>query len=128
MSEDFCRVTLNGRLGSDPQKISNGKAAKFSVAENRSEPDGHGGYKDVVQWHSVVVWRPDTAEYCIAHLRKGDRVTVDGLLRTETFEKDDGSKSLSVDIVVNQVVGSVEKRVSAKRKGKPATTEELADA
>lgn len=85
-----------GTLGADPVSVKAGTKTKvrFSIAINdpkyKSKP---------AVWIDVTAWEK-TAEQALAVLSKGTSVAVIGRLTSRTFERKDGTKGDSVEIVM----------------------------
>lgn len=86
------RIQLLGNLGTDPEPVnlrSNVALCHLNVATTER------GYvtKDGVQvperttWHQVNAWGP-MAQACLSMLQKGSRVYVEGILHSQTVDKD----------------------------------------
>jgi len=83
MGYDLNNVSFTGRLGKDPEMryLPSGDAVtKFPVAV---------GVGDDTIWFDVEVWGK-AAESCNQYLRKGSRIAVNGSLRQDKWESDDG--------------------------------------
>jgi len=94
------KVTLVGRLGSDPEvrRLENGAAvAKFSVATNESYKDNMGNWQDRTEWHSVVAWRY-LAEKAENSLKKGSLVYIEGKLGTRKWQDQNGNDRYTTDV------------------------------
>lgn len=93
-------ITVTGNLTRDPELrfTNSGKAvAAFGIAVTRK-------YNDVEQtsFFNVTAW--DTlGENCAASLFKGTRVLVSGRIEIREFDKKDGTKGQSVDIIADEV-------------------------
>ena len=99
------RVVMIGNLTDDPELryTQNGTArTRFSIAINRSWRDREGNMKDEVTFVPVVVWGPQ-AEHCANFLSKGRPVAVDGRLRIDTFETQEGERKKVVEVVAEAV-------------------------
>lgn len=110
-------ITATGRLGSDPELTftPQGKAlAKFRIAcGERIKDQQSGEWKDGdTTWLSVALWEKD-AEAAAEHLKKGDEVTVVGLLLVRDFEAKDGSKGRSVEVKWGKVSKSLPREKAA---------------
>jgi single-strand DNA-binding protein len=94
--------TLNaiGRLGADPEmKTTRGGT---NVLELRFAIDARTKVGD--EWQSVTTWCRASlfgrrADALAKHLRKGDRIGVTGALVVREFEKRDGTKGYSVEVL-----------------------------
>ncbi len=84
------KVILIGNLGADPEikVIPNGaKVARLRLATSESYTNKEGERITNTEWHSVNVWR-GLADVAEKYLKKGDKVYVEGKLRTRSYEKD----------------------------------------
>jgi single-strand DNA-binding protein len=92
----YNRVQLAGRLVFDPELRStqSGKAVcRMRVATN----DTH-----EAQYHDVVTWEA-LAESVAESFRQGSTVTVEGRLKTRTWEAQDGSTRRTTEIIAASV-------------------------
>jgi single-strand DNA-binding protein len=103
----FADIEILGNLGGDPEMryTPNGSpVTNFNVAVNHSRPDGAGGWQDLgTNWFRVATFG-DAAERQAETLKKGDRVLVKGRFHAREFDRQDGSKGTSLDIVSTKVV------------------------
>lgn len=112
-SGDKCvnQVTLLGRIGGDP--VVRGEASNvltFSLATNvniksKSEnEDGERDWKQITQWHDIVVFRPylraKLAQYC----HRGDRVFVSGRLEYRKYEDENAKLQNKAHVVADEVI------------------------
>ncbi len=96
----FNRVVLMGNLTRDPELrvTQNGiPVCEFGLAVNRVRSKD-----DAPDYFQVVVWR-DLAEIVANYKKKGDGVLVEGRLRHDSWETEDGHKRSKVTIVAEQV-------------------------
>lgn len=87
------KVILIGRVGKDPElgQTTGGTAvAKINLATSEKYKD-----KELTEWHTVRCWR-STAEYAANYCKKGTLISVEGKLRTETWEKDGQKRSQTI--------------------------------
>ena len=102
MSDTY--VTLHGWVGGDvsyrdPQGTS---VANFRLASTpRLKKEGKWVDGDTT-WYSVTVWR-HLAENVRNSVRKGDAVVVHGRLRTDTWKREDGELSSTLQIEASLV-------------------------
>ena len=89
------KAILIGNLGRDPEVrvIENDrKVAKFSIATSESWKDKTTGERvDKTEWHNIVLWR-GLADVAEKYLKKGDKVYIEGRIRTRSYEKDGVTK------------------------------------
>jgi single-strand DNA-binding protein len=64
---------------------------------------GDGERKQETEWFTVVAWRKQ-AESCSQFLTKGQRVYVEGSLRTRAWEGKDGQKRSNIEVIANRVL------------------------
>ncbi len=100
------KVLLIGNVGTEPEMrfTPNGNpVTSFRIATNRlfTAPDGE--RRRETEWFTVVAWSK-LAERCNQFLTKGQRVYVEGRLRTRTWEGQDGQKRLQVEVVADRVL------------------------
>lgn len=99
------KAIIIGNLGADPKVefTPGGQAVcKFPVATSRKWTDGQGQKQEKTTWHNVVVWGKQ-AETCGQYLAKGRPVFVEGEIDNRTYEKKDGTKGYSSDIIARDV-------------------------
>ena len=100
------RVMLIGNVGTDPEMryTPNGTpVTSFRVATSRVYTTGDGERKQETEWFTVVAWRKQ-AESCSQFLTKGQRVYVEGSLRTRIWEGKDGQKRTNIEVIANRVL------------------------
>lgn len=105
MSEGLNKTLLLGNLGSDPElKMSQGGQAvlKLRLATSSSFLDKNQTRQERTEWHRVTLFGK-RAEALAKFLVKGDRIFVEGELRTSSYEKD-GEKRYSTEIVASNVI------------------------
>jgi len=83
------KVFLIGNLGSDPEvkyTKDGSMMVIFRIATNEFVKH-NGTFEKITEWHTVCAFGK-LAEFCSVHLKKGDRIFVEGKLRTSSFESD----------------------------------------
>ncbi len=90
------RVELMGRLARDPE-IRQGEtmSARFTVAVSRRK-------KDETDFISCVAFGK-TAELLDKYFHKGHRIGVSGRLLTGSYEKKDGTRVYTTDVVADEI-------------------------
>ncbi len=119
MAEGLNRVILLGNLGADPElRMTNGGTAVLNIrlATSESYLDRNKQRQERTEWHRVVIWGR-RAEALGKILTKGDRVLIEGSLRTSSYEDKDGNKKYTTEIVANNVVLSGGGGAGAKGRG-----------
>lgn len=106
MAEGLNRVILLGNLGADPElRMTNGGTAVLNLrmATSESYLDRDKQRQERTEWHRVVIWGR-RAEALGKILKKGDRILIEGSLRTSSYEDKDRNKKYTTEIVANNVV------------------------
>ena len=99
-------MVLDGNLAADPEVRYTGSGTPVGTlrmatnTESRKKPDGN--YEDLAQFHRVVVWGP-RAEEMGREAKKGERVRVDGMLTTRSWEDQSGQKRYITEVKAEQV-------------------------
>ena len=97
-------VKLIGHLGKDPEVKtfeSGKKKATFTIATTDSYRNQKGENVQETQWHNVVMFGV-RATPLSRMLSKGERVLVEGRLKTSSYEKD-GIKRYKTEVVASDV-------------------------
>jgi single-strand DNA-binding protein len=100
------RVMLLGNLGADPElrMTSTGQAVlNVRLATTESYLDKNRARQERTEWHTVIVWGK-RAEGLGKILRKGDRILVEGGLRTSSYDDRDGNKRYKTEVVATNVI------------------------
>lgn len=101
----FNKVILMGNLTREPEiryTPSGTSVCNFSIAVNRKYKQND-EYKDEVMFIGIVTFGK-LAENCQQYLSKGSPVLVDGRLRENRWETDDGKKRSKHEITANSVL------------------------
>lgn len=107
MARSLNKVMLIGNLGKDPEvrHLENGTAvANFSIATSESYRDRNSG--EVItntDWHNVVLWR-GLADVAEKYLKKGDKVYLEGKLRSRSYQDQQGVTKYITEVVVDDMV------------------------
>lgn len=100
---------LIGRLVRDPEIYGNDKIiAKLTLAVDKGFGD------DKYTNYIPVTAFGKTAEFCEKYLAKGSLISVNGEIRTGTYEKKDGTKIKTFEVVANEL-RSLEKKSGSTR-------------
>lgn len=105
MAAEFNRVIMVGNLTWDPElrHLDNGTAvATLGLASNRTYTTGDGERREEVCFINVTVWGR-IAETCCQHLSTGSQVLVEGRLKFDRWENEEGEPRSKHQIVANMV-------------------------
>ena len=96
------KVLLIGNVGRDPEVryIDNGVAvAQLSMATTERGYTLPNGVQvpDRTEWHNVVLWR-GLAQTVEKYVRKGDKIFVEGQIRTRTYNDKNGKQRRVIEI------------------------------
>jgi single-strand DNA-binding protein len=97
---------LIGNLGKDPEirylPTSGAAVANFTLATNRYYNNKQGQKVDETEWHRIVVYG-HFAEVCGEHLHRGSLVSIEGRLKTGTWEDKEGRKHSVTEIITESL-------------------------
>ncbi|WP_456867554.1 single-stranded DNA-binding protein [Galbibacter sp. BG1] len=103
MSGTLNKVMLIGHLGDDLKMnhFEGGNClGRFPLATNESYTNKQTGERVTnTEWHNIVV-RNKAAEVCEKYLKKGDKVYVEGRLKTRQWQGEDGNTKYSTEVHV----------------------------
>lgn len=107
------KVMLVGRLCNDPELKQTGenKYIRFNVAVNRRVAK-EDGTRDA-DFISCVAWNK-TAEVINQYFKKGSLIALEGRIQTGSYEKDNGEKVYTTDVIVENFT------FTEKKEGRPA--------
>lgn len=96
------KVILIGNVGKDPdvRYVDNNVAvATFPLATTERGYTLTNGTQvpDRTEWHNIVMWR-GLAEICEKYVRKGDRLYVEGKIKTRSYDDQKGIKHYITEI------------------------------
>ena len=101
MSGTLNKVMLIGHLGDDVKMhyfSADSCIGRFSIATNEIYTNKETNEKITnTEWHNIVV-RNKAAELCEKYLSKGDKVYVEGRIRSRQFTADDGTTKHTTEI------------------------------
>ena len=99
------KVILMGNLGKAPETrtLESGVVmCRFPIATSETYKNRKSGEKTShTEWHNIVV-RNKAAEICNKYLKKGDKVYVEGKLKTRKWQGEDGIQRYSTEVHVNE--------------------------
>jgi single-strand DNA-binding protein len=107
MASSINKVILLGHLG-DAVKMhyfeGGNSIGRFPLATNEEYTNRATGEKiSNTEWHNLVV-RNKLAELCETYLSKGDRIYVEGRIKTRQWQDDSGNKRYNTEIHVIDIV------------------------
>jgi|TARA_Y100001958_G_C21136161_1_gene476149 single-strand DNA-binding protein len=105
MSGTLNKVMLIGHLG-DEVKLryfdNGGCIGRFPLATNESYTNKQTGEQVTnTEWHNLVL-RNKAAETCEKYLKKGDKLFVEGRIKTRKWQGEDGNPRYSTEIHVDE--------------------------
>jgi single-strand DNA-binding protein len=117
MAGTINKVILIGHLGDEVKMhyFEGGNAiGRFPVATNETYTNRQTGEKvTTTEWHNIVV-RNKLAEICEKYLSKGDKVYLEGRIKTRQWEGEDGAKRYTTEIhVVDMTFLTTKKELNA---------------
>jgi single-strand DNA-binding protein len=105
MSGTLNKVMLIGHLGDDVKMHyfdGGGCVGRFPLATNESYTNKATGEKvSQTEWHNIIV-RNKAAEVCEKYIGKGDKIFIEGKLKTRKWQDQEGKDRYSTEIVVNE--------------------------
>jgi single-strand DNA-binding protein len=105
MSGTLNKVMLIGHLGDDVKVHyfdGGGCVGRFPLATNESYTNKSSGEKvSQTEWHNIIV-RNKAAEVCEKYIGKGDKIYVEGRLKTRKWQDQEGKDRYSTEIVVSE--------------------------
>ena len=131
MSGSLNKVMLIGHLGDDIKMHyfdGGGCVGRFSLATNETYTDKSSGEKVTnTDWHNILV-RNKAAEICQKYLSKGDKVYLEGRLKTRKWTAENGQDRYTTEVNVDEFTflntskvkeGSIEESPSPKSNQDP---------
>lgn len=122
------KIMLIGNVGTEPEMrfTPNGsQVTSFRLATSRVFTSADGERKQETEWFTIVTWKK-LAESCNQFLTKGQRVYVEGSLRTRTWEGQDGQKRSRAEVIANRVL-FLDKQAVASLPSEESAPAELPD-
>ena len=110
MAGSINKVVLVGNLGRDPEirhTASGNKIVHLSVATSDSWRDKNGERQEKTEWHRVVIFNSNLADFAERALKKGSKVYVEGSLQTRKFTDSNGVDKFSTEIVLGSFRGEL---------------------
>jgi single-strand DNA-binding protein len=118
MAGTLNKVMLIGHLGDEVKMhyFEGGNSiGRFPIATNESYTNRQTNEKvTTTEWHNIVV-RNKLAEICEKYLSKGDKVYLEGRIKTRQWEGQDGGKRYTTEIhVVDMTFLTTKKELTSK--------------
>jgi len=110
MVSSINKVILVGNLGRDPEVRHTAAGAKIvhlSVATSDVWKDKNGERQEKTEWHRVVIFNPNLADFAERSLKKGSKVYVEGSLQTRKFQDASGQDKFSTEIILGSYRGEL---------------------
>lgn len=110
MAGSINKVILVGNLGRDPEiRHTNAgqKIANLSVATSDTWKDKSGERQERTEWHRVVVFNANLADFAERYLRKGSKVYIEGSLQTRKFTDQSGADRYTTEVVLGAFRGEL---------------------
>ena len=105
MNGSLNKVMLIGHLGEDVKMhyFENGNCiGRFSLATNEVYYNKQTNQKITsTEWHQLVV-KNKAAEICEKYLSKGDRIYVEGRIKSRQWQAEDGTLKSTIEIIVTE--------------------------
>ncbi|MBI4929949.1 MAG: single-stranded DNA-binding protein [Bacteroidetes bacterium] len=121
------KVILLGNAGKDPdiRHLEGGvTVASFPLATTESFRDKNSGEKrEQTEWHNIVMWRALAESVEKSELKKGDRVYLEGKIRTRKWQDKEGNQRFTIEIVADTFTIINRKRDKEGENNHGATTE-----
>ncbi len=99
------KVILIGNVGGTPEvrTLDNGtKVATLSLATNENYTKKDGSKVEQAEWHRLEVWGSLVA-IAESYVKTGDRLCIEGKIKTEEWEDKDGNPKSTVKIRVERI-------------------------
>jgi single-strand DNA-binding protein len=102
MSRGINKVMIMGNLGADPEvryMPSGGAVTNLRVATSETWKDKQSGEKqERTEWHRIVLFNR-LGEIAAQYLKKGSRVFVEGSLKTNKWQDQNGNDRYTTEII-----------------------------
>ena len=101
------KIILIGNVGQEPdvRDLDNGtKVANFSLATSERGYTLKNGTQvpERTEWHNIVVWR-GLAEVVEKYVAKGDKLYIEGKIRTRSYEDKQGVKRYVTEVYADNL-------------------------
>ena len=118
------KVILIGNVGKDPdvRYLDSGVAvATFSLATTERGYTLQNGTQvpDRTEWHNIVLWR-GLAQTAEKYVRKGDKLYIEGKIKSRSYDDQNGIKRTIVEIFADNMEMLTPRGTSQPQAGSPA--------
>jgi single-strand DNA-binding protein len=99
------KVILVGNVGRDPEVRHLDKdvaVANFPLATSETYSAKSGEKVTTTEWHNIVIWR-GLAKVVEQYVKKGDRLYLEGRIRTRSWDDKDGNKRYTTEIYADNM-------------------------
>ncbi len=99
------KAILIGNVGKDPDVRHLDKdvtVANFPLATSESYTARNGEKVTNTEWHNIVVWR-GLAKVVEQYVKKGDKLYIEGHIRTRSWDDKDGNKRYTTEIYADNM-------------------------
>ncbi len=107
MAKSVNKVILLGNLGKDPEfrSFENGSSkVSFTLATTDSYQNKATGETIAqTEWHNVVAWR-GLADIVQKYVKKGDKIYVEGKLKSRSWNDQDGNTKYITEIEADNII------------------------
>ena len=122
MNSTLNKVMLTGHLGDDVKMHyfkSDSCIGKFPLATNETYINKETGEKVTsTEWHNIVV-RNKAAELCEKYLSKGDKIYIEGRIKSRQWQAEDGTLKYITEIqAIDFTFLTTKKETEANRENK----------
>ena len=110
MANSINKVILVGNLGRDPEvrhTATGSKIVHLSVATSDVWKDKNGERQEKTEWHRVVIFNPNLADFAEKALKKGSKVYIEGMLQTRKFQDASGQDKFSTEVILGSYRGEL---------------------
>lgn len=106
MAGSLNKVILIGNTGKDPETktFDGGRTlVRLPLATSETYKNQNGEKVTQTEWHSLQLWGR-VGEIAERYVKKGDKIMVEGQIKTRSWETDSGEKRYSTEIQVRNLV------------------------
>ena len=99
------KVILLGNIGKEPEVryLENGSVVcNFTIATTETYKNKAGERVDNTEWHEIEMWE-GLAKIAEKHLHKGDSIYLEGKIKTDLWQDNEGKNRKTVKIRVNHM-------------------------